>query len=204
MMKPSQTPGARPDCEALSCLMDGELSAEQSRALLGSLCERAELRTEWVAFHAVGDALRSHEVAAAHSTAFCARVAEAVAREPTVLAPRALAPARSPLRRLLAPGLAVAASAAVIGFVAVPLLRAPPTPAPQVAATAPPAEAPATALAAAALPADDAAARRAAATVANVRAMQAYLAAHRELASGAALPRAMPYLRASAEQPEGR
>jgi hypothetical protein len=40
--------------------------------------------------------------------------------------------------------------------------------------------------------------------VANARALQAYLAAHRELTAGVALPRATPYLRASAEQPEGR
>lgn len=193
----------RPDCERLSCLMDGELAPEESRALLAALCSDSTLRRDWVAFHVVGDALRSHEVAAAHSAGFCTRVAQAIEREPTVLAPGALAARRPALRRWLAPGIAVAASAAVIGFVAVPLLRPAAGPAPQVATNAAPAPGAATPLAAAALPTEDTA-RRAAATVANARAMQAYLAAHREMASGAALPRATPYLRASAEMPEGR
>jgi len=49
-----------------------------------------------------------------------------------------------------------------------------------------------------------AAARRAAATVANARALQAYLAAHRELTTGAAFPRATPYLRTATDQSESR
>jgi hypothetical protein len=52
--------------------------------------------------------------------------------------------------------------------------------------------------------ADEVAARRAAATVANARALQAYLAAHRELTTGAAFPRATPYLRTATDQPESR
>jgi negative regulator of sigma E activity len=159
---------------------------------------RHQLRAHWAAFHAVGDALRSTEVAAAHSTSFCLRVSEAIAREPTVLAPRATVGGLR-LRRYLAPGLAVAASAAVIGFVAVPLMKvsAPPVvPAVQQAAVQP--SATATAVTA------DEGARRAATTVANARALQAYLVAHRELTTGAALPRATPYLRTTTEQPEGR
>jgi hypothetical protein len=86
----------------------------------------------------------------------------------------------------------------VIGFVAVPLLRAPdPAPAIQQATVQ--------ALTAAAQPsAAEQTARRAAATVANARAFQAYLVAHRELTTGAALPRATPYLRTTGEQPDGR
>jgi hypothetical protein len=90
----------------------------------------------------------------------------------------------------------VAASVAVISFVAVPLLRTPaPAPSVQQAAVQPPLIAPPTA---------EEGARRAAATVANARAMQAYLAAHRELTTGAALPRATPYLRTTTEQAEAR
>ena len=188
---------SRPDGEALSSLMDGELGLEEARRLLDALCADAGLRDEWVAFHVVTDALQSTEVAATHSSAFCNRMTEAIAREPAILAPRALAPVRSPLRRYLAPGLAVAASAAVIGFVAVPLMRAPDLPMVQQAAVQ---ELPAAAPASAA----EQTARRAAATVANARAFQAYLVAHRELTTGAALPRATPYLRTTGEQPDGR
>lgn len=199
MMKPAQNTTARPECERLSCLMDGELPPAEARALLDAVCGDGELRREWLAFHVVSDALRSHEVAAGYSASFCARVSQAVAAEPAILAPRALAtPAATPLRRYFVPGVAVAASVAVIGFVAVPLLRTAPAPAPQIAVTTLPAAPAAPAALAAAMPADEGA-RRASNTVANARAMQAYLAAHRELASGAAMPRATPYLRASAE-----
>jgi sigma-E factor negative regulatory protein RseA len=187
--------------ETLSSLMDGEVDARTAGGLLATLCSSSELRAEWIAFHLVGDALRSSEVAAGHSDGFGARVAAAIAREPAIMAPHALRTSPSPLRRYLLPGIAVAASAAVIGFVAVPLLRNAETPPAQQASVAPaqtvvattPAERP-----------EEAAARRAAATVANARTLQAYLAAHRELTAGVALPRATPYLRASAEQPEGR
>lgn len=194
-MKKAPVPtAAHSECERLSCLMDGELSPEEASRLLQSLCSDGELRSRWTAFHAVADALHSSEVGAVHSAAFCARVSAAIAREPTVLAPRA-STGRPPLRRYLAPSLAVAASVAVIGFVAVPLMRNPaPAPAVQQAAVQP--------VAPAAQP--DEGTRRAAATVANARAMQAYLAAHRELASGVALPRATPYLRPTTEQGEGR
>ena len=194
-MKKAPVPTTEPtECERLSCLMDGELTPEEASRLLQTLCTDGELRGRWTAFHVVADALHSNEVGAVHSGDFCARVSAAIAREPTVLAPRASA-RRLPVRRYLAPSLAVAASVAVIGFVAVPLMRNPaPAPAAQQAAVQP--------LTPAAQPDDGT--RRAAATVANARAMQAYLAAHRELASGVALPRATPYLRSTAEQGEGR
>jgi negative regulator of sigma E activity len=182
------------ECERLSCLIDGELTAEEASQLLQSLCSDVELRSRWTAFHAVADALHSNEVGAVHSADFCSRVSAAIAREPTVLAPRP--PAREvSLRRYLAPGLAVAASVAAIGFVAVPLMRSP--------AQAPAVQQAAVQSAAPVAPPDEGT-RRAAATVASARAMQAYLAAHRELASGVTLPRATPYLRTTAEQGEGR
>jgi sigma-E factor negative regulatory protein RseA len=185
----------RPECELLSSLMDGELSPDEANRLLESLCGDTQLRGQWAAYHVAGDALRSHEVAAEHSAAFCSRVADAISREPTVLAPRATT-AVAPLRRYLVPGLAMAASVAVIGFVAVPLMQTSvPTAPVQQQATVQPLITPPTA---------EEGARRAAATVANARAMQAYLAAHRELTTGAALPRATPYLRTTTEQAEAR
>lgn len=187
-----------PDWETLSSLVDGELDPAAADSLLTALCRDAELRNEWVTLHIVGDALRSSEVAAAHSTSFCARVAAALANEPTVLAPRPAQASRSgTVRRYLAPGVAIAASAVVIAFVAVPLLQSPAT-------VAPSQQAAATAVPIAAAPAAAEASRRAAATVANARALDVYLAAHRELASGVALPRATPYLRTPGDAPEGR
>ena len=187
------------DAETLSCLMDGELDPEQAAALIAVLCADDELRAEWIAFHLTGDALRSTEVASAHSKSFCTRVAEAIAREPAIVAPRAWAGQGSPLRRYILPGLAVAASAAVISFVAIPLMR---NSEPQMPVQAAVQSLPA-AVATAEHP-DEVAARRAAATVANARALQAYLAAHRELTTGAAFPRATPYLRTATDPSESR
>jgi len=196
MNKTTPRSTAHPDWEALSSLADGELEGAAADALLAALCRDPELRQEWITLHVVGDALRSSDVAAAHSESFCERVRAALEREPTVLAPRtAQQPGRArPLRAYLLPGAAIAASAAVIGFVAVPLLQAPPAVQPVVAA------APAQATASAAV----ATSRRAAATLASARAFDVYLAAHREVATGVALPRATPYLRTPDQVSEGR
>jgi sigma-E factor negative regulatory protein RseA len=188
------------DSEALSSLLDGELDAEHCQSLLAALCADPALRSSWVAFHVVGDALRSSEVAAGHSAGFCDRVAAAIAQEPTVFAPvaaRARGTTSTRVRRYVLPGLAVAASAAVLGFVVVPMMQAPPAvvqhaalPAPSVVAGV---------VATANPTAASVASGRAASTVANARAFQAYLLAHREMTSGAALPRATPYLRPAAD-----
>lgn len=185
---------SHPDWEALSSLADGELDDAAAESLLAALCRDSALRSEWTTLHIVGDALRSSDVAAVHSESFCARVRAALEAEPTVLAPRATQSARSrPLRAYLLPGAAIAASMAVIGFVAVPLLQSP-SPV-QTAATGVAAQPPAIAAASS---------RRAATTVANARALDVYLAAHREVAAGVALPRATPYLRTPNEVPESR
>lgn len=195
MNKTTPQATAHPDWEALSCLADGELEGAAADALLTALCRDPALRREWITLHIVGDALRSGDVAAVHSDSFCERVRVALEGEPTVLAPRATQSGRSrPLRAYLLPGVAIAASAAVIGFVAVPLLQAPPAVQP-VVATAP---APAT------VPAAVATSRRAAATMANTRVFDVYLSAHREVATGVALPRATPYLRTPDQIPEDR
>src|SRR5512137_1805462 len=112
----------RVDIEHLSALIDGELDAREAAAVLDALCRDAELQRRWADLQLVGDALRSTEVAACHVDGFCARVRNALAAEPTILAPRAVRPR---LRRYAIPGIAVAASVAAIAFIAVPLLRAP-------------------------------------------------------------------------------
>ena len=180
------------DFEHLSSLIDGELDAQEAAAVLDALCRDPELQRRWSELQLVGDALRSAEVAACHEDGFCERVRNALATEPTVLAPRR--PARPAWRRYSLPGLAVAASVAAVAFVAVPLLRAP---APDVMAQK---QIPATAPAAVstAVLASSQPEARAAAAIANARALDPYFAAHRELTGGSPLPRAAAYLRPGA------
>lgn len=177
--------------ERISLLLDGEMDPAEAEAAIAALCTDPAFRREWHELHRAGDALRSNEVAACDAAHFCARVTAALAGEPTVLAPRA-AKNTSGLRRYWMPGLAVAASVAAIGFVAVPLLRAPETtsiaknivqPAGEVAALDP---------------------RKSLPTIVNARAagdpFNPYLAAHRELTSNSVVPRAAAYLRSSATE----
>ncbi|MGB2818973.1 MAG: sigma-E factor negative regulatory protein [Burkholderiaceae bacterium] len=180
------------DIEQLSSLIDGELDPHEAAAVLDALCRDAELQRRWSDLQLVGDALRSTEVAACHLDGFCARVSQALAAEPTVLAPRVR---RSSMRRYAIPGFAVAASVAAIAFVAVPLLRAP---APDMTAQK---QSPTAATATVVASADEQAAQaasKAAGAIANARALDPYFAAHRELTGGTPLPRATAYLRTSA------
>lgn len=180
------------DTEHLSSLIDGELDAHEAAAVLDALCRDAELQRRWSDLQLVGDALRSTEVAACHVDGFCDRVRTSLASEPTVLAPRRLA--RPAWRRYALPGLAVAASVAALAFVAVPMLRAP---SPDVMAQK---QVPATApvVASTAVLASSQVEAKAAAAIANARALDAYFAAHRELTGGSPLPRAAAYLRPGA------
>ncbi len=173
--------------EAISLLLDGEMDRTEAEAAIAALCADPALRRHWHELHRAGDALRSNEVAASDAEGFCARVAAAIAAEPTVLAPRAM-PAVAALRRLWMPGLAVAASFAAIGLVAVPLMRAPGT-AP-LANNGTPVREPA---------AVDVAMQKPLPVIANARGLNPsfnpYLAAHRELTSNSVVPRAAVYLR---------
>ena len=177
--------------ERISLLLDGEMDPAEAEAAIAVLCTDPAFRRHWHELHRAGDALRSNEVAACDAAHFCARVTAALAGEPTALAPRA-PKNTSGLRRYWMPGLAVAASVAAIGFVAVPLLRAPETtsiarnvvqPAGEVAALD---------------------ARKSLPTIVSARAagdpFNPYLAAHRELTSNSVVPRAAAYLRSSASE----
>lgn len=178
------------DIEHLSSLIDGELAPERAAAVIDALCRDPQLQQRWSDLQLVGDALRSTDVAACHVEGFCDRVHRALADEPTVLAPKRQA---SLARRFLVPGVAIAASVAAIGFIAIPLLRAP---APAVTAQNVPA---ATQVAAPAIDvASETTGQKVPAAIANARAMDPYFAAHRELTGGSALPRATAYLRTGA------
>lgn len=176
----SATPGE--DCrEKLSSLVDGELSDGECAGILDRACADPQVRELWVMMHAVGDAMRSSEVGSLHSNRFADRVSAALAREPTIVAPGA---SRRRLQRVLIPGAAVAAAAALLAVVAIPQLRGD-SEAPQIAAT----------------PTVSPASEPQPVEMARVPELERYLRAHRELASGLVMPQATPYLRTSNNLP---
>jgi negative regulator of sigma E activity len=164
--------------EALSCLLDGELDPATCAALLERLRADETACREWMLLAAAGDAVRSQEVAAWHSTSFVARLASALDREAPICAPRSRR--TRVLRRVVLPGAAIAAAAVVLGVVAVPQLRGS-APATQIASPMPGQSAvvPVVTEGAALDPAT----------------LEAYLLAHREAAGGALMPRSAAYLR---------
>ena len=177
--------------EHISVLLDGEMDRTEAAAAIAAVCADPALRRHWHELHRAGDALRSQEVAASDAEEFCRRVAAAIGAEPTVLAPRA-AKAKSGLRRYWIPGLAVAASAAAVAFIAVPLMPAPDTATiaknsitNQVGTV-------------------DAAAQKPLSTIATARGLNPsfnpYLAAHRELIGNSVVPRATVYLRSAEDR----
>jgi sigma-E factor negative regulatory protein RseA len=177
--------------ERVSILLDGEMDRAEATAAIAAVSADPARRRYWHELHRVGDALRSHEVAASDSEAFCARVAAVIFAEPTVLAPRAVH-ASSRARRYWMPGLAVAASAAAVAFIAVPLMRAPETV--SIAKNATPAQ----------LSTVDVGAQKSLPTITNARGLNPsfdpYLAAHRELIGNSVVPRAAVYLRSAEDR----
>ncbi len=164
--------------QRLSCLLDGEVDADECRALVERIRQDEGASRQWALLNCVGDAMRSPEVAAWHADGFVARVSAALESEPTVLAPAALT-ARAGLRRWLWPGAGVAVAAAVllaVGLpgqqVASPELVARPAP----TLVAQPAASP---------------------VVERSPVLERYLAAHRELAAPSLMPNATPYVRTS-------
>ena len=99
----------------ISALVDGELPGHEAGGVLDRLRMEGEARDDWRRYHLIGDLMRdSHAL----SAGFAARVADRIAREPTVLAPsrRAIRPARQPLWALSAA--ASLAAVALVGWVA--------------------------------------------------------------------------------------
>ncbi|MBI4195938.1 MAG: sigma-E factor negative regulatory protein [Betaproteobacteria bacterium] len=170
--------------DRISALMDGELDEGQARREIGRLREDAELRERWESFHLIGDAMRGERLL---SPAMMQRLAERLAHEPIVLAPR-----RGTARKIAAYALSAAASisaVALVGWVALgtndvgtarEVVRAPaptlvvpvPAPAPQVA------------------------------NVPNDGNMNEYILAHQGFSPSTALQGVVPYIRSvSSRQP---
>lgn len=121
---------------ALSALADGEAAGADTAALTAAWAADGEMRRDWHAWHLIGDALRSDELAGrGDGAAFLARVRARLDDEPVVIAPAPLpAPApiddrvRTPaaaghrrLHRRWGGGLAVAAGFAAVAAVLVGL-----------------------------------------------------------------------------------
>jgi negative regulator of sigma E activity len=107
--------------ERWSCLMDGEADEAMLSSCLREWSGNAAARRDWAIWHAAGDALRSSDVAAFQAEDFSARFAAALAAEPAIIArPRIN---RRLITRVMLPGAAVAAAAAMLTVVALPVLR---------------------------------------------------------------------------------
>lgn len=118
-----QSQGSSRD-ERLSAFVDGEgLGASESFDKLLAEFDHVD-RTTWSAYHLIGDALRSDDLAVhpAASHAFLAGFAARLDAEPHVIGPGRVSAHRgaSVLRRRIAPALAVAAAAATLSWIVLP------------------------------------------------------------------------------------
>lgn len=102
--------------ESISALMDGELDEPGALREVARLKTDELLRERWDEFHLIGDALRGEPLL---SSRFGERFSQRLSEEPTVLAPRRMAPKT---RRVATYALSAAASlsaAALVAWVAV-------------------------------------------------------------------------------------
>lgn len=156
----------------ISALMDSELDAHEARDALRILARDAEQQQDWHCYHLIGDALRKEpdlmiDVAA--------RVASALAVEPTVLAPVHASRNRASWQRPLMAIAATAAGVAVVAWVALAPVSGPGHP--SIAGVKPPQPAADVALAANTAPA----------AIDQSAYLQEYLVAHQAYAPGGSL-----------------
>jgi sigma-E factor negative regulatory protein RseA len=119
--------------DRISALMDGELDDSSAATAIEALQSDGEACDTWRTYHLISDALgKSHML----SEGFSERVAAALAKEPTVLAPRRR-PAGEPRRWVaLAAGVAAVSLVGWLGFApqqtaVAPVAQAPKTTSPQ-------------------------------------------------------------------------
>lgn len=105
----------RPATQDLSSLMDGELDASYVAAACHVWREDAQARSQWHAYHLIGDVLRSEDLASdgARDAAFLAALRRRLADEPVVLAPTPVSQVARARRSWAAP-VAVAAGFVVV------------------------------------------------------------------------------------------
>ncbi len=120
---------------SISAWMDGD-----EQASMPDVLKTEQGKETWQLYHLIGDALRTPELALPPAVEFSSRVAQAIAAEPTILAPGALATEQTTswMRRYGWPSFAMAAAVASVVWVARPFLVPEMTDtAPQVAMSAP-------------------------------------------------------------------
>ena len=98
--------------QELSSLMDGELAVNEDRHAIGRCCGDEDLKGRWRDYHVIGEALRGEMPRAGTSTR---RIMEAIASEPTVLAPPRRTPAS--VGRIAFAAAASVATFAVVGWI---------------------------------------------------------------------------------------
>lgn len=103
---------------ALSAFMDGE--ADMPSFLTGS----ADARRNWDTYHLIGDILRSEALAQPVSPRFSQGLAQALAAQPAIVAPR-LRPLQRFIGRYAIPGAALAVAVIAVTWVAQPYIAPP-------------------------------------------------------------------------------
>jgi sigma-E factor negative regulatory protein RseA len=99
--------------DRISALMDGELDDKAAGLAIDALAGEGEARDTWRTYHLISDALGKSRML---SDGFSERVAAALAKEPTVLAPKRR-PAAEPRRWVaLAAGVAAVSLVGWLGF----------------------------------------------------------------------------------------
>ena len=111
----------RPATEDLSALMDGELDVSAVTGACRAWRDDAEMRSQWHAYHLIGDVMRSEDLVSdvKHDAQFLVALRERLAKEPVVFAPAsAVAPETAPQGRARRSWMAPAAVAAGFAVVA--------------------------------------------------------------------------------------
>lgn len=119
----------------ISAWMDGD-----EQASMPEILKTEQGKETWQLYHLIGDALRTPELALPPAPDFTSRVAQAIAAEPTILAPAAQMQIQSGswMRRYGWPSFAMAAAVASVVWVARPFfIQEMGAAAPQVAISAP-------------------------------------------------------------------
>ena len=107
--------------EELSRLMDGDLTDDEIERVVGE-CRRPDALSAWACYHIIGDSLRgTHGV----SSFAASRISQALASEPTVLAPRRLSV--RPAASWAWAAAATVAAVTVVGWTAMSLTETPGT-----------------------------------------------------------------------------
>lgn len=121
----------RLSADRLSALMDGELDDKSAADVIQALAHDRDAMDTWRTYQLISDAIRESQLL---SQGFTARLAERLAAEPTVLAPRAMQ--RTPQRWFAVSAAAsVVAAVGLVGWLA--FAPQPQVPAPVAAAQAP-------------------------------------------------------------------